>query len=341
MNPYQWFIQVKNFLYRQGYISTFKPDIPVISVGNINTGGSGKTPFIQYLVKNIQSRHPDKKMVIISRSYKASLRYASEVTAHDVTRVEVYGDEACLLKSVTGVDVWSGPNKTETLKQALSSKKYDIALIDDGFSHLKTARQLDLVLFDVSRDEKHYRLIPAGFMREPWSALKRASLVILTKKEKQPPEKINQFKRKISQFQKNILDSDFIMDFSALTATTEKNIYLFAGIGNPEALAEAFRQKGYNLIQVHSYPDHYSFPFSEQEKIWNEICRLKEQKMQGQTQRETPGEILSHFEVVTTAKDYIKLTHDELKEVVKVVDLQVEMADHSRKVLDEKISQLF
>ncbi len=325
MNPYHWFIQAKNFLYDNQYLKTFQASVPVISVGNINTGGSGKTPFIQFLVKHMTSKYPQKKVVIISRSYKASLQSPAEVIFKDQWKPELYGDEPCLLKSATGVDVWAGPHKVETLKQALAAKNYDVAIIDDGFSHLRIKRQLEIVLFDASREHSHYRMIPLGFMREPWSALKRANLVILTKKENQPEGKLQKYRKQISQYQPNILDSLFVMDFSSLSEKT-KNVYLFSGIGNPKVFENEFKNQGYSILKNRCYADHYGYPANEEEIIWREVQELRKKH---------------DFEVVTTPKDFIKIKKNELRKIIKVVDVRVSMSAQGEKALDEKISQLF
>ncbi len=318
LSPYYWFMTAKNSSLKDAV----SVGIPVISVGNINTGGSGKTPFIHFLVNEIKAKYPQKKIVIISKSYKASLKHPQEVTKLDISNPAVFGDEPCLLKSLVDADVWSGPTKYKTLEAALKLKQYDLAIIDDGFSHRKIKRQLDIVLFDVSRGRTHYQIIPFGFMREPWSALKRASLVILTKLENQEIGRINLYRNEILKHQKNLLS----LHFNSGVTLKEKNVFLVAGIGNPEALIQSLKQQGYQVIKSKLYEDHYEFPLSEQEKIWNEFQQLKSE---------------SDVALVTTAKDLIKLTHPEILKNINTIDLNVSMSSDALKVIHEKISQLF
>jgi tetraacyldisaccharide 4'-kinase len=318
LSPYYWFMKAKNTSSKD----SASVGIPVISVGNINTGGSGKTPFIQFLVNEIKSKYPQKKILIISKSYKASLKHPQEVTKLDISKPDVFGDEPCLLKSLVDADVWSGPTKYKTLAAALKIKSYDLAIIDDGFSHRKIKRQLDIVLFDVSRSRAHYQIMPFGFMREPWSALKRASLVILTKLENQEIGRINFYRNEILKHQDNLVS----LHFNSEIKLKEKNIFLVAGIGNPEALIQNLKQQGYQVIRSKLYEDHYEFPVTEQEKIWSEYQQSK-------------GE--SDVALVTTAKDLIKLNHPEILKNIKTIELNVSMSNETLKVLHEKISQLF
>ena len=318
LSPYYWFLKAR----RSPPKDSIQFDIPVISVGNINTGGSGKTPFIHFLVTEIKAKYPHKKIVIVSKSYKATLKHPQEVTELDLSHPDIFGDEPCLLKSVVDADVWSGPVKYKTLGAALRLKTYDLAIIDDGFSHRQINRQLDIVLFDVSRSRAHYQIIPFGFMREPWSALKRASLVILTKLENQEKGRIHFFQNEIQKYQKNLLSLDFVTKLNLKI----KNIFLVTGIGNPEALVQNLKRLGYNVVKVKLYEDHYKFPVTEQIKIWKEYQSLKAD---------------SEIEIVTTSKDFIKLSHPDLKQNLKIIELNISMTDEKLKALHEKISQLF
>ncbi|MBC7456864.1 MAG: tetraacyldisaccharide 4'-kinase, partial [Bdellovibrionaceae bacterium] len=197
-----------------------------------------------------------------------------------------------------------------------------LAIIDDGFSHRQIQRQFDIVLFDVSRSRAHYQIIPFGFMRESWSALTRASLVILTKLENQEIGRINFYRNQILKHQENLVS----LHFNSEIKLKEKNVFLVAGIGNPEALIQNLKQQGYQVIRSKLYEDHYEFPLSEQTKIWNEFQQLKAE---------------SDVALVTTSKDLIKLIHPEILQNIKTIDLNVSMSNETLKVLHEKISQLF
>jgi tetraacyldisaccharide 4'-kinase len=318
LSPYYWFMKAKNSSSNK--ITSL--GVPVISVGNINTGGSGKTPFIHFIVGEIKAKYPHKKILIVSKSYKASLKSPQEVTKLDISKPEIFGDEPCLLKSLVDADVWSGPVKYKTLAAALKIKSYDLVIVDDGFSHRKIHRSLDIVLFDASRSRAHYQIMPFGFMREPWSALKRASLVILTKLENQEIGRVNFYRNEILKYQDQVLS----LNFNSELKLKEKRVFLVAGIGNPEALLQNLKQQGFNVVKAKLYEDHYGFPAIEQAQIWREYQQFQLQ---------------SGVMMVTTAKDLIKLNHPEILKNIKTIDLQVSMSNENLKVLHEKISQLF
>ena len=328
INPYSWIIKARDGLYNTGWIEKKIFNSAIISVGNLNVGGSGKTPFIQYLVSEIKKNDAKKQVLIISKSYKAALKKPQQVFIQDIHSPELFGDEPCLLKSIVDADVWSGPVKNETLAAAVHNKNYDFIIIDDGFSHLKIKRDLDIILFDVSRDINHYQMMPFGFMREPWSALGRSDLVILTKTENQDPLKINFYKQKIQKYQKNILTAQFKTElffgsdneFRNVSGQTDKNIYFFSGLGHPDSVLKALQSQNYKVIKNDIFPDHFNYTESIQDQI---LAKYQKQNLK------------QKLHLVTTEKDFIKLTISELIEKVHKIKLVVSMAMSDQKKLIE------
>jgi tetraacyldisaccharide 4'-kinase len=312
LNPYSLLIDLKNYLYDQHYFKQFHPHTRVISIGNLNTGGSGKTPLTQYLASLV----PEKKILIVCRSYKASLSEPARVDLLRAHAADIYGDEACLLKQVLPqCDVWSGPSKSETVKAAVKNNTYDFIFIDDGFSHRKLFRHKDIVLVDLSRDKSHYKLLPFGHMREDWKTLSRSHLVVFTKAEGQSDSQVKFFIDQVSPFQKNIVHAQM----TTILESKNKNIYLVTGLGNPEKLKNNLQDLGYQVSKHQFYPDHYSFPESEQLDI------LKNAKAH------------SELQLVMTAKDRVKITHPELLQRIQCADLSVSMADVDRKIFYDTI----
>lgn len=318
-NPYSWAIAFRDKLYKKKCIKSIKATIPVISIGNINTGGSGKTPFIQFLVHEIKKVKPDIKILVVSKSYRAKLTSPAEVIEKVTHQTEIYGDEACLLKSTIDADVWSGPRKFETLEKALQQKKYDLCLIDDGFSHLKIKRDLDIVLFDVSRKPCHYRLIPLGNMREDWSSLSRADLIVLTKETKENAEQALFYKNKIKKYNLNIISANYKSEYPEL----KKNLYLFTGIANPLSFENELRTAGFNILRHEQFKDHHQYSKAEQIKIMSDYNLIPGPKS-----------------LVTTAKDFIKITEQNLRQLIDVVQLKLSMSEEDLRKLNEKISSI-
>lgn len=312
LNPYSLLIDLKNYLYDQNYFKQYHPNTTVISIGNLNTGGSGKTPLTQYLASLVS----DQKILIVCRSYKASLSEPARVDLSQVNAVNIYGDEACLLKQLLPqCDVWSGPSKSETVKVAVKNNTYKFIFIDDGFSHRKLFRHKDIVVVDLSREHSHYQLLPFGHMREDWKTLSRSDLVVFTKSEGLTAEQVKFYVDQVSPFQKNMIRAQM----STILESNNKNIYLVTGLGNPEKLKSNLQDLGYHVVKHQFYPDHYSFPESEQLEI------LKMTQLHPELQ------------LVMTAKDRVKITNPDLFQRIQCADLHVSMTDVDRKFFYDTI----
>lgn len=322
MNPYKSFLNLRDYLYSKKIIKSYHLDKPVISVGNINTGGSGKTPFIYFLVKFILGRYPEKKILIVSKNYKAQSQEPLKVDLKKNNAAIFYGDEPCLLQTLMPeVDVWSGPKKFQTALKAIKTSHYDLVLVDDGFSHLKLSRNINLVLFDVSRSLDHYRLMPLGHLREPYSSLSRADMVILTKMENQPLEKIDFFKQQIKLYNSSVYESKFKM---ILPLGLKKQIFLVTSIANPEPILQFLKQENYSVIKHLKFSDHYALNEQTQQSILNDLKKIDQD-----------------VDILMTEKDRIKITNEELLSRSKLIQLQVDMPEEQKVELHEKISQIF
>ena len=318
INPYRLFIHCKNWLYDHNYLKHIKYDtVKVISVGNLNTGGSGKTPFIIFLVDFILKHRPQAKICVVTKSYKAQLNNSQKVDLSSAQSIQIFGDEACLLQSrLLAVDVWSGPSKSISVQTALATNtKYDYVIVDDGFSHRKLKRDLEITLIDTSRAPDHYRLLPVGRMREDWSSLKRSDLILLTKTHQMPAQNKIFFLNKVQGFNKPILFSSNKISLDIEPCP----VILITGLGNPEAVKSDLFEKGYTVMKEFTYPDHYSFPELEQIKILNWVCEHAD------------------WMPVVTEKDYIKINNPDLKKRLHVIQLDVLMNDSDLKYLYEKV----
>ncbi len=316
LNPYSILIDFKNYFYDKRFFKQIEFDTKIISIGNLNTGGSGKTPIIRYIAE-ILNHH---KILIICKSYKASLKNPSRVDLNRPDAVKIFGDEACLLQQLLpNCDVWSGPSKSETAQAAFLNNKYDIVLIDDGFSHRKLFRHRDIVLVDASRSRQHYQLFPYGQMREDWKTLRRSHLVILTKTENLSPEKLLTLQNKIKKHTNFIITAEFKTVF--LIKPETKKIQLVTGVGNPEKLKTDLESQGFEITDHKKYTDHYDFPEAEQEQLLKSIEQFEFKKIQ----------------TVMTGKDFIKITNVELKNKISVIEIEVSISDSDRKILYDQI----
>lgn len=320
LNPYRLAINFRNYLYRKEKLASVKYPCPVISVGNLTTGGTGKTPVVIELVELLNTLNK-KNILIISKSYRAKLRSAKEVTSEAIKEPGIYGDEACMIKQFCPqAHVWSGPNKTETLKAALAVyPQTDVVIVDDGFSHRKIQRDLDIVLVDVSQPMSHYRLLPRGHLREDIDNVSRANLVILTK--------VNSADSATHEWFKNYLKEKSIACIEVHTQSTidtnQKEVFLFTAIGNPTQLKKQLNASGYHIVSEKTYRDHHHYTEANQVDILNAWKKFPKSTL------------------ITTAKDVIKITNSELRTAIKVISLKVQFSQTDKGLLDAKVSSIF
>ncbi len=176
-------------LYRRGLFRVRSASRPVVSVGNVAAGGTGKTPFVRWLAAELvrRGRHPS----ILTRGYGRSSRGTVVVSdgRGTLATVAASGDEPALLaRALPSVPIvadarrWAAAARAETLEAPV-----DLHLLDDGFSHVGLARDVDVVLLDATAPDAGGALLPAGLLREPLAALARADLIVVTKTDQADP----------------------------------------------------------------------------------------------------------------------------------------------------------
>ena len=243
------FIQTRKYFYSIQLLKSFKLSRPVIIIGNITLGGTGKTSLIQKIIEDLIKKKIS--VGVISRGYGAIAKYPQEVFKN--SKVQDVGDEPLLLKKKYGIPIFVGKDKV-SVGQFLIDKYPNVQLIlsDDGLQHYKLMRDLEICIIDGDRGLGNNRLLPSGPLREPKSRLNQCNLVVLNGKNynfdydylmfcKNPNFLINKknHKIKLAQFKK-------------------KNIFIMSAIGNPNRLIKFFRSKGFNF-QYKFFDDHYFF----------------------------------------------------------------------------------
>lgn len=321
LNPYRLVINAKNSLYSKGWLKPEKFPVPVISVGNLTTGGTGKTPVVLELISLLKG----KSILVVSKSYKADLPQPAEVTLENLKHTFMYGDEPCLIKKLAPhVFVWSGPHKTDTVEFALThyqlqKQKIDVVIVDDAFSHRTLKRDLDIVLIDVSQPLEHYELIPFGHLREDIDQVLRSQLVILTKVNNANSETLNYFRNYLTTHKHPFIEAKAL----SVVNSENKNIFLYSGIGNPAQLKNNLVASGYTVVKHLVYPDHHKYSLSEQSDILTQ-WRSK----------------FSNSVLCATEKDLIKITDKDLKAETKAISLELEFTLNGKDLLNAKLSQI-
>ncbi len=250
---YRVIISLRNLLYSKGCLKVHRANAAVISVGNITTGGTGKTPLVIWLCNSL--RNSKLKCAILTRGYKTN---------------QDYGDEpAILAESCPGAEVIVNPNRVGGAAGAVSRFGAKVLIMDDGFQHRRLARDLDIVTIDGTVPFGYGKLLPAGLLREPVAALKRADAAVITRCDQAAEAELNQLESKLKQINpemviarsihapvcaKSIDDREI-----SLEELKDKKIFAFCGIGNPDAFFNTVRGLGIQLAGSKVFDDHYHY----------------------------------------------------------------------------------
>lgn len=269
---FSYFVQRRNVKFDNNKNFTFTCKVPVISVGNLSVGGTGKTPFVIFLCNYLKNN--GYKPCVIGRGYKRKGNNAVIVSDGNNILVppEIGGDEMLLIAQKCNVPVVVHSKKYIAAQIAEQKFNIDCIIVDDGFQHRKLNRNLDIVLIDNQTINNPF-LIPKGRLREPFSSLKRADIICLTKSAT-----INNFNKLYSQ-NIPVIETQYklalpypIDNFPTDNINIEnlkKNIIAFAGIAQPNNFFEMLKCESYNVIKSISFDDHHNY-------VENDIVNLIE-----------------------------------------------------------------
>jgi tetraacyldisaccharide 4'-kinase len=295
----------RSSLYTNGFLTQHKLEVPVISVGNLVMGGTGKTPLVQYLADLLLNH--GRKPVILSRGYKGTSRSVINVVANNdaiLMSAAEAGDEPRLLAdTLPGVPVLTGKKRFLTGRYAIDNLGTDTIILDDGFQHLALHRDLDLVLFSAPKFLGNGRVIPGGELREPLSSLNRANAIIITGASKELATEVGEFIAFLQQkfpgkpvftgrYQVHEKISRVDQDKTEFLPAEElkiKPLFGFCGIAQPLSFQSTLQRENITLTGFASYPDHYMYSRSEIISLVNKA-------------RKSGANAL-----ITTAKDFVKL----------------------------------
>ncbi len=249
-------IAVRNFSYdrRLPFTPIHRASLPVISVGNITTGGTGKTPTTAWIAKHLQSQV--HRPVLISRGYRS------------LDGVE--NDEKLLLDELCpGVPHLQNPDRVQSAKLAAEQQLGDVLILDDGFQHRRLHRDLDIVLIDAVVPWGYGHLLPRGLLRESLRALRRADLVLVTRTELVGDSDLKVIRDEMTRrTSAPIVTTRFVPsrlidshgEALSLDALREHTFAAFCGIGNPQAFREALvRVAGHERFGFREFPDHHHY----------------------------------------------------------------------------------
>jgi len=288
--PYAVGVWGRNKLFDWGWKSIQRVSVPVVSVGNLTVGGTGKTPCVEYVARFL--RQHDYRVAILSRGYKAGDDGAGR------------NDEAMLLEeNLPDVPHLQDPDRATIAQMAIDELESEVLVLDDGFQHRRLARDLDVVLIDATNPWGYGFLFPRGALREPMSGLRRAHLMLITRADRVSPAQLQAIRDHIARItdapvstaMHQALELMGVGRIESLEAIRNRPVGAFCGIGNPEAFRETLRDLGADVREFRSFPDHHGYTREDVEGLrrWAENL---------------PPEAI----VTTTQKDYVKLRIAEL-----------------------------
>jgi len=262
---------LRSTLYRIGMLKRHRLPRPVVSIGNITVGGTGKTPVTSYIARLLLAQ--GYKVAVLSRGYGGSLEGQTVVVSDGVTVMlgpRECGDEPYLLAStVPGLMVVIGTDRYAAGQLAMQQLVPDVFLLDDGFQHLRLMRDLNILLLDCSKPLGNGWTLPAGLLREPAAAARRADLIILTRcPEGTVVTPLVTGKPAFAASHRLVdalpLPGGNPVPFAALQGPA---FLAFAGIAQPEFFFSALRDRGINVVRTLPFPDHADYDNESLEAI--------------------------------------------------------------------------
>lgn len=269
--------RIRRFAYNYKIFSQNSYRVPIISVGNISFGGTGKTPFILWLANYFATI--DKKALIIMRGHKGTLEHDKGILRGNrklgFNPIE-YGDEALLLaRRVKNASIVVGKNRSANLEYYFDEESPDVVLLDDGHQHLKIDRKLNIVLFDALMPLARYKVAPLGYLREGLNALADADIIVIGRADQVAPTKIIELKKLISNYVRpdiffaeicyrplGLYNTNYHLIFDILQIRG-KRVICVAGIASPVSFFDIIQTLGAEIIDKVSYPDHHYFKKDE------------------------------------------------------------------------------
>ena len=231
-------------LYQAGIKSSYTAPVPVMVIGNITVGGSGKTPLLIHLVDYLESINV--RVGVISRGYGGKGPFPAYVDVN--SEPNEVGDEPCLIVQSTAVPMVVGANRQENIELLLSRHELDLIISDDGLQHYALNRQLEWIVLDNNRGLGNEKILPEGYLREPKSRLDTATVI---EHAAHPQSHLNMHLEVSSPYLLNA-KTDTLFDIN-------QDYYAVVGIGYPQRFYKTLQSLGVTQFQCHEFPDHHDY----------------------------------------------------------------------------------
>jgi tetraacyldisaccharide 4'-kinase len=262
----------RRFFYRIGWLKSARLAVPVIVVGNINIGGTGKTPLVIWLAE--QLRLAGYTPGVISRGYGGDVKQVRAV--FNTSNPSEVGDEPVLIAKRTGCPVYVSANRIEAGQALLQAHpQCNVIISDDGLQHYRLQRDVELAVVDGAKGLGNGALLPAGPLREPKTRLSRVAAVVINGKLEKPLNAAG-----ISSVEMQLESDSFYNLIDTIKtcgsqAFANQQVLAIAGIGNPERFFQQLQRMGL-FFQSQAYPDHHAFQLQDFESVTADIVLMTE-----------------------------------------------------------------
>lgn len=243
-----WCAALRRKLYRTGVLASHRFPVPVLVVGNITVGGTGKTPFVIWLANFLRAN--GYRPGIVSRGAGGQKHVTPYlVRTHDVPAT--VGDEALLLVNRTNCPVVIGLNRAEAVRELLKQSHSNLVISDDGMQHYRMARDIEIALIDAERRLGNQQFLPAGPLREPPSRLNDVDMVVVKDGNQEDQWTVSMVPLQFIAVNNHEIKLN-------LQAFADKKVHAVAGIAYPEKFFSMLKELGMEVIP-HVFPDHYVY----------------------------------------------------------------------------------
>ena len=272
---YSLFMALRSYFYQNGLFKQHKLEVPVISIGNLVLGGTGKTPLVHYIARQLQQHN--MKPAILSRGYKGTATSAINIVSNNtnvlLTAAEAGDEPRLLAEKLPGIPVLTGKQRFSTGRFAIDSFRADSLILDDGFQHMGLRRDLDLVLFNAQKRFGNGRVLPGGHLREPLTALKRADAFVIIEEDVTSDRDVAEFSRYLEGLhpEKPLFKGSYKPEQplpAIISGNNEsisfqdackKEVYGFCGIARPESFKKTLLKNNFNLTGFKPFDDHQDY----------------------------------------------------------------------------------
>ena len=321
---------IRNVLFDRNLLKQHQFNLPVLSIGNITVGGTGKTPFTCFMADLLKEL--GYKPGIVSRGYGRKSK--GVLIVHNGTsvcsNVAESGDEPYMIgKILRDTPIIVSEEKYHGIEEMIKNFDVNFIILDDAFQHRKVKRDLDIVLMNSQEPKSHYHLLPLGRLRESLSGLRRADIIIHTKhnghtqphmsdrvkKYSTAPQLVSMNEFKILQYKNN--------EYISVNISELNNVVAFCGIARPESFTSILDDLGLEVSDLHSFNDHQEYNTKILDRLQTslEMCQSKS--------------------ILTTEKDLVKLPDLFLKNVnIYILKVSMELTPKSREILIQHLSKI-